>query len=65
VRKVSQGQQDIVVLTSRRRNAAAQGHKRGDMFAKQMAHLFDKFDTDTGMATNQGIHANQDGTSDP
>jgi hypothetical protein len=35
------------------------------MIAKQMAHLFDEFDADTRMATNQGVHADQDGTSDP
>ena len=30
-----------------------------------MAHLLDEFQSDTGMAANQGVHANQDGTSDP
>jgi len=35
------------------------------MFAEQMAHLLDEFQTDTGMATNQGVHADQDSTSDP
>ena len=35
------------------------------MFAKQMAHLLNEFQTDAGMAANQGVHADQDGTSDP
>lgn len=54
-----------MVLTSRRGDAATQGDKRSDVFAQQMAHLFDEFHADTRMATNQGVHADQDGTSDP
>jgi len=35
------------------------------MFAEQMTHLLNEFQTDTRMAANQGVHANQDGTSNP
>lgn len=30
-----------------------------------MAHLLDEFHTNTRVATNQGIHADQDGTPNP
>jgi hypothetical protein len=35
------------------------------VFTKEVAHLFDEFNTDTRVATNQGIHADQDGTPNP
>lgn len=65
VRNISEGRYGITMLTSRGGDAAAQGYKWSDVFVKQMAHLLDEFHTNTGMATNQGVHTDQDGTPDP
>ena len=59
------GRHQVVGLTSRGGDAATQGYKRSDIFTKQVAHLLDEFHTDARVATDQRIHADQDGTPDP
>lgn len=52
-------------LTSGRRDAAAKRHEGSDVFAQEGRHGLDEVPADAGVATDEGVHADDHGGTDP
>ncbi len=56
---------EVVALTSRRRDASAEGHEWDDVFAEEGAHALNELPSDARVAADEGVHADEDRAADP
>ena len=54
-----------MLLTSRCRDTATKRDEGDDVLAEERAHALNEFPPDTRVTANEGVHANEDRTTDP